>query len=139
MYNMEISSQTMCYFEVTSSLEDIYASSNGKSGDRQFSMTGEKMDGNNYLQCLESKMMFSYRKEKGHFSTATTLPTTINTIGIGSVERKGNYLSALTVGKGKTNSWIVDSEASDHMTRDVNLFCHSNTCYENLAVKISNR
>lgn len=38
------------------------------------------------------------------------------TIGTTTLAQKGNFLHALNIIKGKQNSWIIDSGASDHMT-----------------------
>ncbi|KAL3520220.1 hypothetical protein ACH5RR_018369 [Cinchona calisaya] len=56
-----------------------------------------------------------------------------NTIGIGSVAKKGNHSSALTVNSLKL--WIVDSGASDHMTGDVSLFHKYTPTQENSTIK----
>ena len=55
--------------------------------------------------------------------------TIYDTIGMGSVAQKGNYLSALTINSEKSDPWIVDSGAT--------LFYDYNTCQENLTVKIA--
>ena len=61
-----------------------------------------------------------------------------NHISTGSFAHKGNYLSALFVNSMSSKPWIVDSGASDHMTRDASLFQHYSPCREGLTVKIAN-
>ena len=55
-----------------------------------------------------------------------------------SVAHKGNYFNALSACKGRTSDWIVDSEASNHMTRDFNTFRKYYPCHENSTLRIAN-
>lgn len=43
------------------------------------------------------------------------------------IAEKDNFSNALTAKSGKTDAWIVDSSASDHMTGDASLFQNYNS------------
>lgn len=53
-----------------------------------------------------------------------------------SLAYKGNFLKALNTLRYK-NAWIVDSDASDHVTDAYNLFSSYSTCTRNIRVKIA--
>ena len=60
-----------------------------------------------------------------------------STIETRSLAHKGNFRTALNVKKENSNSWIVNSAASDHMTGDIKLFKTYNPCYGNSNVWIA--
>lgn len=59
------------------------------------------------------------------------------TIGTTTVAQKGNLFHALNTSMGKQNSWIIDSEASDHMTGDLIVFDSYYPCQNNSTVRIA--
>ncbi|KAI5441791.1 hypothetical protein KIW84_011017 [Lathyrus oleraceus] len=58
------------------------------------------------------------------------------TIGTTNVAQKVNFLHALNISKGKQNSWIIDSGASDNVTGDLAIFDSYPPCQNNLIVQI---
>lgn len=58
-------------------------------------------------------------------------------IGTATVAQKGNFLHALNISKGKQNSWIIDSGASDHVIGDLTDFDSYSPCQNNLTVRIA--
>ncbi|KAI5410582.1 hypothetical protein KIW84_055916 [Lathyrus oleraceus] len=58
-------------------------------------------------------------------------------IGTATVAQKGIVLHALNISKGKQNSWIIDSGASDHMTGDLAVFDSYSPCQNNLTIRIA--
>lgn len=50
---------------------------------------------------------------------------------------KGNFSTAIHVNHQKTNQWIVDSGASDHMTGDINVFTKYTSCQDESFVRIA--
>ncbi|KAL5739459.1 hypothetical protein ACOSQ2_028639 [Xanthoceras sorbifolium] len=70
------------------------------------------------------------------FNMSPASPTT-SVVGTGSLAQKGNFLQALNMKKEKSSSWIVDSGASDHMTRDISVFKTYRPCHANVNVRIA--
>ena len=56
--------------------------------------------------------------------------------GSGLLAQKGKFSTALTVSKKYSSSWIIDSGASSHMTRDATLLNEYNQCTNNSTVRI---
>ena len=54
-----------------------------------------------------------------------------------SMAQKGNIVNAMSVCKGGTTSWIVDSGASDHMTGNIATFSKYFPCHDNSIVRIA--
>ena len=54
-----------------------------------------------------------------------------------SMAQKGNTRNAMSVCKGGTTSWIVDSGASDHMTGNIATFSKYFPCHDNSTVRIA--
>lgn len=63
------------------------------------------------------------------FGQVQSAPAT-STIRSRSLAQKGNFLSALIV-RGEQRPWIVDSDASNHMTGNATIFHNYNPCNEN--------
>ena len=66
-----------------------------------------------------------------------SVQSALNPIGTATVTQKGNSLIALSARRGSSTLWIVDSGASDHMTRDVTLLSTYSLCTGNTTVKIA--
>lgn len=58
-----------------------------------------------------------------------------NTIRMRILVQKGNYISALLVKVVRTNMWIVNSCAFDHMIGGITLLHTYNSCCEHIIVK----
>ena len=65
-------------------------------------------------------------------------PSSNQVIGSGFLTHKGKFLCAFIVGENHKYTWIVDSEASDHMTGDRTIFDTLKPCPYNLSVRIAN-
>ena len=57
--------------------------------------------------------------------------------GTSSLTQRGNFQSALNGKMEKKSPWIIDSEASDHMTGDPNLFNQYSPCAGNFSIRIA--
>ena len=60
-----------------------------------------------------------------------------STVASGSIARKGNFLHAFTAKQDLSNVWVIDSGASDHMTRHINLLSNFQPCDKNWTVKVA--
>lgn len=58
-------------------------------------------------------------------------------VGSGFITQKGNFLKALTMRQEHYKPWVVNSSASDHMTRDRRVFNTFSSCNEALTVRIA--
>lgn len=52
------------------------------------------------------------------------------------IAQKGKFLTALSVNKRYSSPWIINSEASDHMTGDATILNEYNQCTNNSTVRI---
>ncbi|KAL6311476.1 hypothetical protein AAG906_012064 [Vitis piasezkii] len=66
-----------------------------------------------------------------------TLQSIGTTIGTASVAQKGIFSHALNVRQENHTTWIVDSGASDHMTRNLMVFHEYTPCHNNSSVRIA--
>ena len=60
-----------------------------------------------------------------------------STIATGSLVHSGNFLLAMNAKQVSSQTWIVDSGASDHMTGDSSVFKTFSPCVDNLNVRIA--
>ena len=51
--------------------------------------------------------------------------------------QQGNFVMAFNARKNNTQSWIIDSGASDHMTWDIIVFNNYTPCYNNSTIRIA--
>ncbi|KAK3015974.1 hypothetical protein RJ639_007262 [Escallonia herrerae] len=58
-------------------------------------------------------------------------------IGSGTIAQKGIFPSAFNSKVEKSNPWVIDTGASDHMTGDISLFSSYSTCSNNYKVRIA--
>ena len=54
----------------------------------------------------------------------------------GSIAQKGNVLESVFLSVIPSRTWIIDSGATDHMTREYSLFSSYSPCASNLKIKI---
>ncbi|KAK3031945.1 hypothetical protein RJ639_036229 [Escallonia herrerae] len=58
-------------------------------------------------------------------------------IRLGTIAQKGIFPSALNSKVEKSNPWVIDTGASDHMTGDISLFSSYSACSNNYKVRIA--
>ena len=63
-------------------------------------------------------------------------PSSTSTIGSSSIAQKGICSKALNASS-KSNSWIINSSASDHIASDITLFHSFQPCSESYKIKIA--
>ncbi|KAL5746111.1 hypothetical protein ACOSP7_027257 [Xanthoceras sorbifolium] len=98
-------------------------------------------DGLLYKEIVEQKIIFKFLlglnqnldAVRGQVLAAKPLPnirevffelqeSTAEVYGTGAIAQKGTFSNALSAKINKKKSWIVDSDASDHMTGDAKVF-----------------
>ena len=73
-YGMTMAQQSQSFSEVTSHPETSTTGTNGGSDGNIFPITGHKLNGQNYLQCSQSVMMFICGKERDDYLTRVAVP-----------------------------------------------------------------